>query len=79
MSEETIITQEYRIQERFFSRIDVESLKHQMYDKDIAALAGISASHYCMMRKCQKPISISSMIKVAAVFDLVIQITFASK
>lgn len=60
-----------RLQEQFFIEVTKVAREQGMtYDKDIADKAGISRSLYSMMKKGDKPMSISSGVKICRVLKL---------
>lgn len=66
-----------RIQDDFFSLVRV--LKQDRYDSEIADAAGISRSLYSQMKGGHKPVSLNSMVRIAAVFGMKVEISIRQK
>ena len=62
-----------KLQQEFFDTIN--KMKGPRFDSDIADSAGISRPLYSMMKSGKKPMSLNSMIRIARVFDMKVNLT----
>lgn len=66
-----------QLQDDFFSLVRV--LKGHRYDSEIADKAGISRSLYSQMKGGHKPMSLNSMVRIAAVFGMKVELQLRQK